>query len=204
MGPLRDRENKVSETAMRLEICRVARRLWERGLIGASEGNISCRFGENCLLITPSGVIKGDLEPHQLVATDMDGKPISYGNPSSEFRMHTRIYRELPECFAVVHAHPPTATGFAIAGKTIPHESLPEVEIVLGKIASVPFATPGTDEMGDVLVPFLRAHKTFLLRNHGAVTIGSSLEEAYIRMETLERIAQMLFVSYSLRGNDRV
>ncbi|HWP30625.1 MAG TPA: class II aldolase/adducin family protein [Fimbriimonadales bacterium] len=188
-----------SETALRFEMCRIAKRLWERGLIGASEGNVSCRFDENHLLITPCGVIKGDLEPHQLVVTDLHGKPISYGEPSSEFRMHIRIYRELPECFAVVHAHPPTATGFAIAGKTIPHESLPEVEIVLGKVALVPFATPGTDEMGNVLVPFLQSHKTFLLRNHGAVTIGGSLEEAYIRMETLERIAHMLFVAHVMQ-----
>lgn len=195
-----DKERCASETTLRLKMCRIARRLWERGLIGAGEGNISCRFGEKHLLITPSGVIKGDLEPHHLVITDLDGQPISYGRPSSEFRMHIRIYRELPECFAVVHAHPPTATGFAIAGKPIPHENFPEVEIVLGKVALVPFATPGTEEMGDALVPFLRSHTTFLLRNHGAVTIGGSLEEAYIRMETLERIAHMIFVAHAMRG----
>ncbi|MCL6624090.1 MAG: class II aldolase/adducin family protein, partial [Fimbriimonadales bacterium] len=190
----------MSELELRRHICRVARRLWARGLIGATEGNISCRLGEERLLVTPSGKIKADLVIDDIVLTDLKGRPLQGKNPTSEWALHASIYRHRPDCFAIVHAHPPYATALALAGKTIPDNISPEAGIVLGSVALVPFAIPGTQAMGEAIVPYLSKHKTFLLQNHGAVTLGSDLEGAYCRMETLERVARVYILASLLGG----
>jgi L-fuculose-phosphate aldolase len=195
--------------------------MYTRGLVGATEGNISCRLGDDRILCTPSGLCKGLLKLHELVVIDLDGKVVAADNgrmgfrgdsqdisqsdhlsrkPSSEILMHLGLYQEKPEAQAIVHAHPLYATGFAYAGAEFPVASSPEGYAVLGDVASVPFATPGTQDVPDGIKPFAAIHKTFLLQNHGATVTGDSLMDALFRMETLERLAKVLVVARQLGG----
>jgi L-fuculose-phosphate aldolase len=182
--------------AAKSAIVSAGRRLWQRGLIGAREGNISLRLDDGNLLVTASGADKGDLRPEDIVLTDLSGSLVGPGSgrtPSSEVRIHLRAYRDREDCRAVVHAHPPVATAFTLADEPFPDGVLPEASFVLGPVACVPFAFPGTEEVAEGLAPYLRTHKTFLLSHHGAMTLGSTLQDAVDRMETLERIASMMF-----------
>ena len=181
------------EAEAREEICRIGRLLWERGHIGAAEGNLSWRLDGNTLLCTPGGRNKGELRPEDIVLIDRQGTPIAEGRPSSEVQLHLECYDSRPACMAVVHAHPPYATAFALAGEPIPENLLPEAAVFLGRIAIVPFAMPGTSAMRDSIRPYLAKHKTFLLQNHGAVTLGKTLEDAFVRMDTLERVAATVY-----------
>jgi len=185
----------MTEFELRCELCEAGSRLWQKDLIGGAEGNLSVRLSAEHILCTPSGVSKGHLKPDQIVTIDLDGVPVAEGTPSSEIKMHLRAYAERPDCAAIVHAHPPTATAFALAGEEIPDNMLPEAAIVLGSVPILPFAMPGTHEVPDSLAPYLADHKTFLLSNHGALALGSSIFDALYRMETLERIAQVIFLA---------
>ncbi len=185
----------MKEAALRAELCEIGKRLWERGLVGAAEGNLSVRLGPDRLLCTPSGLSKGHLSPDEMVVIDLDGNPLGGGAPSSEIKLHLAIFAARPDCEAVIHAHPPTATGFTLAGETIPDDLLPEAAFVLGRVALVPFGFPGTDEVPGALLPFLKSHKTFLLSHHGAAVMGRDLLDAFNRMETLERIARIVLTA---------
>ena len=190
-----------SEAELRAEIVEVGRLLWQRGLVGATEGNISCRLGNHGLLCTPGGVSKGHLKPDDIVLIDLEGHPMrTRANPSSEIRLHLRFYKRRPDCEAVIHAHPPAATGFALAHKPIPNGLLPEAVVVLGPIAMCAFGMPGTEALPDSVEPFVMDHDTFLLANHGAATLGDSLMDAYWRMETLERVATIVAHAELLGG----
>lgn len=182
----------MTEIELRAQLCEAGRRLWQRGLVGAAEGNLSVRLSPQRILCTPSGVSKGHLKPNELVVIDNHGVPQGDGQPSSEIKMHLRIYSCRKDCQAVVHAHPPVATGFALAGETIPDDLLPEAALVLGSVVTVPFGMPGTNEVPDALERYCEDHKTFLLANHGAVVMGNSVMDALYRMETLERVAQVI------------
>ncbi len=173
----------------------VGQRLWQRDLIGATEGNISARIDENRILCTPTGLSKGHMGLDDPIIIDNDGNPIGRGQPSSEIKLHVRILKRRPDCMAVVHAHPPIATGFSLAGVEIADNLLPESIYVLGSVVTVPFCMPGTDEVPDGLEPLLQDHKTFLLSHHGAATMGKDLWDAYNRMETLERVAKVILVA---------
>lgn len=190
----------MTERAARDAMCRAGRLLWERGLVGAAEGNLSARLDDGSILCTPSGVSKGELQPDGLVLLDPAGHPVGAGVPSSEIRLHLRALERRPDCGAVVHAHPPTATAFAVAGRTIPDHVLPEAMIVLGPVALVPFAMAGTEALPDAMEDVWREHKTFLLGHHGAATLGKDLGDAVQRMETLERIAVVLLRAEALGG----
>jgi len=176
-------------------MCDLGRRLWQRDLVGAVEGNLSVRLSPQRILCTPTGLSKGHMKPSDLVVIDPRGNPIGEGKPSSEIKLHLRMYAKRPDCHAVIHAHPPTATAFALAGETIPDDLLPEAAFVLGSVATAPFGTPGTDEVPDRLEPLLDDHKTFLMENHGAVVMGKDLFDAYNRMETLERVARIIMMA---------
>lgn len=153
------------------------------------------------LLCTPSGPSKGHLRPSDIVVTDMSGKLLrGEGSPSSEIKLHLAIYRTRKDCQSVIHAHPPVATAFSVAGEPIPDDVLPESAIVLGCVATVPFAFPGTDEVPRSLEPFLEDHKTMLLSHHGAAVLGANLWDAYNRMETLERVAKILLFARLMGG----
>lgn len=180
-------------------MCEVGRRLWLRNLIGATEGNFTCRLSPRQLLCTPSGASKGHLRPDDLLIIDPNGKLVrGNGEPSSEIKLHLGIYKARPDCHAVVHAHPPIATAFTVAGEDIPDDVLPESAYVLGSVVTVPFAFPGTDEVPMRLEPFLEDHKTFLLSHHGAAALGRDLWDACYRMETLERVAAVLLAAKQL------
>ncbi len=189
-----------SESELRAEIVAVGRLLWERGLVGATEGNISCRVGNLGLLCTPSGVSKGHLHPDELVLIDLHGHPLRRGLPSSEIRLHLRFFQDRPDVQAVVHAHPPVATAFALAHRAIPSGLLPEAVVILGDIALCEFGMPGTDELPNSLTGNIATHDTFLLSNHGAVTTGHSVMDAFWRMETLERVAVVYAHAEQLGG----
>ena len=185
---------------MRAAMCDIGRRLWQRGLVGATEGNISVRLDSRKILCTPTGVSKGHLKPNQLVVIDNKGVSLSGGQPSSEIKLHLKILAKRKDCHAVIHAHPPIATGFALAGENIPDNLMPESDIVLGSVAMVRFCMPGTEEVPSALEPLVDDYKTFLLSHHGAATMGKDLEDAYNRMETLERVAKIYLVSKMLGG----
>jgi L-fuculose-phosphate aldolase len=182
-----------------MEIIKVCRKLESKGLIAASDGNVSCRAGDECILITPSGVSKGDMEPEEIAKTSMQGEllegPI---RPSSEIRMHLHVYRMRPDVLAVVHAHPPVATASTLAGFPLNPKVLPEVWVMLGKIPVAPYATPSTDEVPQSIDPYVSDSRAILLRRHGALTFGATLMEAFMRMEKLEHFARILFYASML------
>lgn len=181
------------------EICEIGRRLWQRGLIAAFDGNLSVRLKDHSILCTPTGVSKGFLNAGELVRIDMDGKVLAgEGKPSSEIGMHLEIYRSRPNAGAIVHAHPPYATAFAVTGKEIPGGIMPEVDLLLGRVPLLNYATPGTPELGKGFSGYFEGSKeekpanVFLLSNHGATTIGRSLEEAWHLMESLDHCCHIL------------
>ncbi len=193
----------MGELQLRASLCEAGRWLWQKNLVGAIEGNLSCRLDAKTLLCSPSGKHKGQLRPEDIVKVDLRGATLGEGKPSSELNLHLAIYEGRPDCQAIVHAHPPTATSFALAHETLPDNLLPEAAIILGSVAMVPFAMPGSTATGDAIRPYLADHKTFLLANHGAVTLGASLFEAFARMETLERVMHVYLTSTRLLDGAR-
>lgn len=187
--------------AVRREIVTVCRRLYERGLIAGPDGNVSVRLPAGRVLVTPAGMSKVDVGVQDLVELSLDGTP-RRGAPraSSEVRMHLRIYERRPDVMAIVHAHPPTATGFAVAGEGLVACVLPEVIFQVGQVPLLAYATPGTDALADSFEPYIRTHDAFLLANHGATTVGPTLRIAHQRMESLEHAARILLTA-RLLGN---
>lgn len=174
------------------DIVRVGRLLYERRYVVAGEGNLSVRLGPGRFLVTPAGACKGDLTPDGLVEVDDDGRPRGPGRPSSEWSLHAEIYRQRPDVAAVCHAHPPRATAYACARRALPATILPEAVLLLGgDVPLAPYATPGTPEVAASVRPFVPRCQAILLSNHGVVTVGGSLEEAYRRLEIVERVAEV-------------
>jgi L-fuculose-phosphate aldolase len=182
----------TSESRLRRDLVEVCRRLHERRLVGAGEGNVSCRLGRDRILVTPSGTNKGFLRPADLIVVDPAGKRLrGRGRPSTELGMHLAAYAARPDARAVVHAHPLTAVAFTVAGLPPPDDLLPEAVLVLGPIGVASFATPGTGEVAASLAVLWRAHQVFLLERHGALALGGDLFQACDRMETLERVCEV-------------
>jgi L-fuculose-phosphate aldolase len=189
----------MDEAQARQALCEIGRRVWQREYIASNDGNFSVRVADNRILCTPTMVSKGFMHPDELPVVDLDGKHIAGPKrPTSEIRMHLAIYRVRQDVGAVVHVHPPHATAFAVVRRTLPKCVLPEVEIFLGEIPLVPYATPGTQEFAESAVPFARQYNAFLLTNHGAVTVGQDPFEAYYRMETVEQYCRILILAASL------
>jgi L-fuculose-phosphate aldolase len=181
------------------EIVRCCRALWERGIIAGVDGNVSVRTGPDRLLVTPRGCLKNELGPDDLVEVDLDGRRLAGSREATtELDLHLRVYRRRPDCGAVVHAHPPAATGFAVAGEGIPGDVLPEITLLMGEVPLVPYGTTGTPALGDAAEPFIPSHDAVLLANHGALTWGPDLRVARIRMESLEHGARILLAARSL------
>ena len=184
---------------MRREIVRVCQRLYDQGLIAGPDGNVSVRLAHDRILITPAGMSKVDVRSDDLVEISLDEvERRGSGRPSSEAKMHLRIYRRRPDVKAVVHAHPPVATGFAVAGEDFMAGVLPEIIFQLGWVPLVPYATPGTEKLADLFEPFLASHDAFLMANHGATTVGPTLTLAHQRMESLEHSARILLAARML------
>ena len=189
----------MDERSLRREIVRVCRRLYERGLIAGGEGNVSARRDAHTLLITPSGASKIDVTEADVVLVDLAGKPVAgSGRPSSELGMHLRIYERRGDVGAVVHAHPPFATAFAVAGEDLMAPVLPEILVLIGGVPLVPYATPGSPALAAAIEPFLEHHDALLMANHGATSFGSTLSIAHQRMESLEHAARTLYLARHL------
>ncbi|MBQ9068671.1 MAG: class II aldolase/adducin family protein [Eggerthellaceae bacterium] len=174
-------------------LCEVGAHLYERRLVVAGDGNLSVRAGENDILITPSGVCKGRLEPEMIVHCTIDGavraSDRSGRQPSSEIALHIRVYARRPDARAVVHAHPPIASAFAVCHKAIDEPYLPETVVNMGEVPVCDFALPSTAAVADSLDPYVDDHQAVLLANHGALSWADSLWAAFDLMEHVEHIA---------------
>jgi L-fuculose-phosphate aldolase len=187
------------------EIISVGARMYRRGLLAGTDGNISARIDSDRLCITCSGVGKGGLKLEDIVAVTTAGQKLAGAKePSSEMLLHLFAYRERPDVLACVHAHPPFATSFAVAGRKLEPDVLPEVVLFVGEIPLVEYAPPGTDAVPAAIAPYIKSCNAFLFRNHGVLTLGRNLEEAYNRMETVEHYAHILFLANQLGHVDRI
>ena len=186
---------------IRAAIVETGRRLYARGLIAGHEGNVSVRCG-NELLVTPGGVCKGFLSPDDVVSTDLEGRARHGGRATSEILMHAAVYRRRPDVTAVVHAHPPVATGFAVAGLPLDRPVLAEPVVTLGPVPVIAYGTPSSADLADRVAAATASAHALLLANHGALTVGETLERAWERMETLEQFARITLVA-RLLGRER-
>jgi L-fuculose-phosphate aldolase len=188
----------MEDGQLRQDIVEVGRRLWTRGFVASNDGNISVRLPGNRLLMTPTGVSKGFMAPEMMVITDLDGRLLAgetNRKASSEILMHLMAYRHRPDVNAVVHAHPPLATGFAVAGIPLDRAVLAEVVTTLGSIPIAEYGTPSTPELPASVEPYVRTHDALLLANHGALALGKDLFAAYYKMETIEHFARISLVA---------
>ena len=169
------------------EICEVGHKLYALGFVAANDGNISVKINDHEYYCTPTGVSKGSLTPDMIIKVDENGKKLEGKlNPSSEIKMHMRVYRDRPDVTAVVHAHPPIATAFTVADIPLDQYILPEAVLTIGEVPTCDYGTPSTMEIPDSLAPYIQNHDAFLLRNHGALTVGCNLTKAQFVMEEVE------------------
>jgi L-fuculose-phosphate aldolase len=184
-----------AQQQLKQDIVRICRMLHRKNYLAATDGNVSVRLGDR-VLVTPSGVHKGLMEPDQVITVDLEGAVIAgAGKPSSEIQMHLLAYRLRPDVNAVVHAHLPYATSCTLAGISLLEPILPEVVITLGGIPTSPYATPGTTEVPEAIRPFILKYDAILLSRHGAMTMGPVVRDAYNKMEKLEHTARVVLAA---------
>ena len=192
-----------NEDEIRQEMCEIGKRVYERGMVAANDGNFSVKLNENEFLCTPTGVSKGFMTPEFICRIDAKGRLLeANGNfkPSSEMKMHLRVYQERPDVQAVVHAHPPYATTFAAAGIALEQPVLSEALLTLGRVPVARYGTPSTQEVPDAVAEYVQNYDAMLLANHGALTYGDSLMNAYHKMESVEFYARILYQVRMLGG----
>lgn len=185
------------------QICDICNKMWQLGWVAANDGNVSVRVAENEIIATPTGISKSFITPEKLVTIDMDGNILEANGdyrPSSEMKMHLCCYKEREDVGSVLHAHPPTATGFAVAHVHMDKYVMIEDVIAIGSVPVTPYGTPSTMEVPDAIRPYLPEHDVLLLENHGALAIGSDLITAYYRMESLELWAKIQLTAHLLGG----
>lgn len=186
---------------LRKEIVEVGKLVFNKGWIAANDGNISVRLDNDCLLCTPTAICKGMMSEDDLIVCDMGGNKIEGSRErTSEIAMHATIYRMRPDVRSVVHAHPPYATGFAAAGRALNVALLPEVIIGLGSVPLAEYGLPGTPALTNGMLPYIPKYDAILMANHGAVSYGADVHQAYFRMETVEHFARITFVAEMLGG----
>ena len=193
----------LSFMELREQICDVCRRMWQLGWVAANDGNVSVKLADGTFLATPTGLSKSMVTPEKIVRVDGEGNILEAEEgyrPSSELKMHFGCYRQREDVGAVLHAHPPVATGFAVANRPLDEYSMIETALSLGSVPVAPYATPSTEELAEALAPYLPEHDAVLLKNHGAVTVGSDVYTAYYRMETLEQFAKITLTAHLLGG----
>lgn len=191
----------LSDYEAKKQIIAIGKRMYDKGFVASNDGNISCRVGPNTIWTTPTGVSKGFMTPDMLVKMNFDGKVLMGKlKPSSEVKMHLRVYNENPDVMAVTHAHPPVATSFAIAGISLDRAILPEAVVNLGSVPIAHYATPGSQDVPDSIAPYCNTHNAVLLANHGALSWGKDLTEAYHRLESLEYYATVLMYTGRIIG----
>ena len=190
-----------SDMEAKRDILEVGRRMYAKNFVASNDGNISCKVSDHTLWCTPTGVSKGYMTDEMLVLMDLDGNVLRGSwKPSSEMKMHLRVYKENPSVKAVVHAHPPVSTSFAIAGIPLNRAILTEAVMGVGEIPLAPYAMPGTQEVPDSIAPYVKTHNGCLLANHGALTWGSSVMEAWMRMESVEYYATVSMYTGNIIG----
>ena len=197
----------VSEYEIKKQICEIGQRIYNKGMVAANDGNISVKISENEFLCTPTGVSKGFMTPEFICKVDRNGKVIQANKgfkPSSEIKMHMRVYKERPDVNSVVHAHPMYATSFAIAGIPLTEPIMPEAVIALGCVPIAEYGTPSTEEIPDAVSKYVQHYDAVRLENHGALSYSDSLINAYYKMESLEFYAQLLYQSRLLGGPKRL
>ena len=189
------------EQQLREDIVGAGRMMYERGWIAANDGNLTVRLDGERLLATPAGVCKGRMRPEDLIVCDGAGNKISgSGERTTEMAMHVAIYNARSDVHAVVHAHPPISTGFAVAGRALNLGLMPELIVSMGSVPLADYGLPGTPALVDGMLPYVPKFNAILLANHGAVCYGESIAQAYARMETLEHLARIALVAEMLGG----
>lgn len=191
------------EQQIKEQMCDVCHKMWQLGWVAANDGNVTVKLEDNTFFATPTGISKSFITPEKIVKIDKDGnvlEGLEGYRPSSEIKMHLRCYTEREDVGAVVHAHPPVATGYAVAHKSLDSYNMIETVIALGSIPVTPYGTPSTYEVPDAIAPYLGEHDAVLLMNHGALTVGADLITAYYRMETLELFAKINLTATLLGG----
>jgi L-fuculose-phosphate aldolase len=187
------------EQQAREEIVYLGRMLHQKGYVVATDGNLTARLDDGRVLATPTGMSKGSMEPGDLVVVDLQGQRLAgHRSVSTEIGMHMMIYRLRPDVKGIVHAHPVTATGYAAAGIELNHALLSEVVACLGSVPLAQYATPGTAELAASIEPLVPRHDAILMANHGVVTYGDSLQNAYMKMERVEHFAKISLVTHLL------
>jgi L-fuculose-phosphate aldolase len=182
-------------------ICEIGRRVYNKGFAAANDGNISYRIGENEVLCSPTMICKGFMKPDDICMVDLDGRQLAGTKKrTSEILLHLTIMKERPDVRAVVHCHPPHATAFAVTRQAIPQCILPEIEVFMGEVPLAPYETPGGQKFADTVKPFLKAVSAIILTNHGTVSFGKTLEEAYWKTEILDAYCNILILSRQLGG----
>ena len=193
----------MTEQQIKELMCDIGRRVWQKGMVAANDGNFSVKLNDNEFLCTPTGVSKGFMTPEYICKVDAQGNVLEANEgfrPSSEIKMHMRIYEKRPDVNAVVHAHPIYATAFAIAGQPLNQPIMPEAVIFLGEVPLAKYGTPSTNEVPDSIEEYLPYVNQVLLENHGALTWGSDLLSAYHKMESVEFYANLMYKAKMLGG----
>ncbi len=198
---------ELSYMELREEICDICHKMWQLGWVAANDGNVSAKLPDGTFLATPTGISKSFITPEKLVHIDSTGKVLDAlegYRPSSEIKMHLKCYAEREDVGGVLHAHPPVATGYAVANKPLDEYSMIETVIAIGSVPVTPYGTPSTDEVPKAIEPYLQEHDVMLLQNHGALAVGSDVLTAYYRMETLELFAKISLNAHLLGGAEEL
>ena len=194
----------MDQKAVKEQICDVCRKMWQLGWVAANDGNVSVKLDDGSFIVTPTGISKSFITPEKLIRINSSCEILeSEGeyHPSSEIKMHLRCYEKRSDVGAVLHAHPPTATGFAVAHRPMDMYNMIEDVAAIGSVPLTPYGTPSTSEVPDAIEPYLNEHDVMLLENHGALTMGSDLLTAYYRMESLELWAKITLNAILLGGS---
>ncbi len=197
----------MTEQELRDQICDICHKMWQLGWVAANDGNVSAKLPDGTLLATPTGISKSFITPEKLVKLNEQGEVLEAlegYRPSSEIKMHLRCYREREDVGAVLHAHPPTATGYAVAHVDLDRYTMIESVLTLGSVPVTPYGTPSTEEVPEAITPYLQEHDALLLANHGALTVGADALTAYYRMETLELWAKINLTARLLGGEQEL
>lgn len=194
---------ELSYMDLREEMCDICHKMWQLGWVAANDGNVSAKLPDGTFLATPTGISKSFITPEKLVHIDKDGNVLDGlegFRPSSEIKMHLRCYAEREDVGAVLHAHPPVATGYAVANVPLDDYSMIETVIAIGSVPVTPYGTPSTNEVPEAISPYLGEHDVMLLQNHGALAVGADVLTAYYRMESLELFAKISLNAHLLGG----
>jgi len=192
-------KDMASEYQLKEQICEIGRRLYNKGFAAANDGNITVRLNDKEVLCTPTMVPKGFMKPEDICKVDYEGKQLAGKRKrTSEVLLHLAIYKHRADIQSVVHCHPPHATAFAVAQEPIPKCILPEVEVFLGEVPIARYETPGTTKFAETIIPFVKDCNTIILANHGTVTFGPTLENAYFNSEIIDAYCKILILARQL------